>query len=253
MNRYKFRDGRQLRCGYTTGTCAAAAAEAAAGFLLTGKKTPSVSILLPAGSTAELSVEFSELEYGEEFQFAAAGASLPADAEQNRKIFNGVSPAFRSAGKITGSTGARWNSNAEKRAMAAVCGVRKDAGDDADITDGMLICARVRLTDRNFFAGEERTSFSQEEKDGIFITGGDGVGRVTKPGLDQPVGAAAVNTVPRRMISDAVKKICDREGYDGMVFVEIFVPGGAEAAKKTFNPLLGIEGGISILGTSGIV
>ena len=73
MNRYKFRDGRQLRCGYTTGTCAAAAAEAAAGFLLTGKKTPSVSILLPAGSTAELSVEFSELEYGEEFQFAAAG------------------------------------------------------------------------------------------------------------------------------------------------------------------------------------
>ena len=253
MNRYKFRDGRQLRCGYTTGTCAAAAAEAAAGFLLTGKKTPSVSILLPAGSTAELSVEFSELEYGEEFQFAAAGASLPADAEQNRKIFNGVSPAFRSAGKITGSTGARWNSNAEKRAMAAVCGVRKDAGDDADITDGMLICARVRLTERNFFAGEERTSFSQEEKDGIFITGGDGVGRVTKPGLDQPVGAAAVNTVPRRMISDAVKKICDREGYDGMVFVEIFVPGGAEAAKKTFNPLLGIEGGISILGTSGIV
>lgn len=94
MNRYKFRDGRQLRCGYTTGTCAAAAAEAAAGFLLTGKKTPSVSILLPAGSTAELSVEFSELEYGEEFQFAAAGTSLPADAEQNRKIFNGVSPGF---------------------------------------------------------------------------------------------------------------------------------------------------------------
>lgn len=75
--------------------------------------------------------------------------------------------------------------------MAAVCGVRKDAGDDADITDGMLICARVRLTERNFFAEEKRTSFSQEEKDGIFITGGDGVGRVTKPGLDQPVGAGS--------------------------------------------------------------
>lgn len=70
--------------------------------------------------------------------------------------------------------------------MAAVCGVRKDAGDDADITDGMLICARVRLTDRNFFAGEERTSFSQEEKDGIFITGGDG----RRPGDEAGIGSA---------------------------------------------------------------
>lgn len=116
MNRYKFRDGRQLRCGYTTGTCAAAAAEAAAGFLLTGKKTPSVSILLPAGSTAELSVGIFRTGIRGRIPVRGSGTSLPADAEQNRKIFNGVSPAFRSAGKITGSTGARWNSNAEKRA-----------------------------------------------------------------------------------------------------------------------------------------
>jgi len=88
---------------------------------------------------------------------------------------------------------------------------------------------------------------------GVAIDGGEGVGRVTKPGLDQPVGAAAINRVPRRMISEAVQAVCGVVGYDGGLAVTISVPGGAEAAKKTFNPQLGVEGGISILGTSGIV
>ena len=79
------------------------------------------------------------------------------------------------------------------------------------------------------------------------------MGRVTKPGLDQPVGAAAVNTVPRRMICREVEDVCREAGYEGRISVEISVPGGEEAAAGTFNPLLGIEGGISILGTSGIV
>ena len=79
------------------------------------------------------------------------------------------------------------------------------------------------------------------------------MGRVTKPGLEQPVGAAAINRVPRQMIEKEVADVCEEQEYRGGLRVEIFVPGGEETARKTFNPRLGIEGGISILGTSGIV
>ncbi len=118
----------------------------------------------------------------------------------------------------------------------AVCAVRKDAGDDPDVTDGLLICA----------AAEKRPR-------GIEIDGGAGVGRVTRPGLDQPVGAAAINSVPRRMIAEAVAERCKAHAYAGGMRIVISVPAGAETARKTFNPRLGIEGGISILGSTGIV
>lgn len=113
----------------------------------------------------------------------------------------------------------------------------KDAGDDSDVTDGMLVCAAVR----------RRTT------GGIFIDGGEGVGRVTKAGLDQPVGAAAINHVPRAMIEEQVRTVCTALGYSGGMDVVISIPGGAEVAARTFNPKLGIVGGLSILGTSGIV
>ena len=87
----------------------------------------------------------------------------------------------------------------------------------------------------------------------IRIDGGAGVGRVTKKGLQQPVGEAAINPVPRQMIRDAVSEVCGNFEYDGGLAVEISIPEGVEIAKKTFNPRLGIEGGISVLGTSGIV
>ena len=88
---------------------------------------------------------------------------------------------------------------------------------------------------------------------GILIDGGEGVGRVTKPGLDQPVGFAAINRIPRQMIEEQVQKVCDTLGYDGGIEVLICIPGGKEVAQKTFNPMLGVEGGLSVLGTSGIV
>ena len=87
----------------------------------------------------------------------------------------------------------------------------------------------------------------------VSIGGGRGVGRVTLPGLEQPVGAAAINASPRAMITAAVAVVCEAHGYSGNMAVTISVPEGAEVAKKTFNPNLGIEGGISILGTTGIV
>ncbi|MGX8704616.1 MAG: cobalt-precorrin-5B (C(1))-methyltransferase CbiD, partial [bacterium] len=97
--------------------------------------------------------------------------------------------------------------------------------------------------------------FARAEKlaQGIRLEAGEGIGRVTKPGLDQAVGEAAINSVPRKMILAAAEAVCSETGYDGGLKITLSVPGGAEIAKKTFNPQLGIEGGISILGTSGIV
>ena len=175
---------RLLRCGYTTGACAALAASGAASLLLRGEAPEILCITTPKG--------------------------LPVEVE----------PVFCR----------------RERDGTAVCGVRKDAGDDPDVTNGMLICARVRKTEG-----------------GVAVDGGEGVGRVTKSGLDQPPGAAAINSVPRRMIREAVESVCFTCGYGGGMAVEVFVPGGEEVARKTFNPQLGIEGGISILGTSGIV
>ena len=182
---YYIRSGqKQLRCGYTTGTCAALAAAGAAEFLLSGKKPETLSLMTPKGIPVE------------------------------------TAPAFLLIKEET-----------------AVCGVVKDGGDDADVTHGLTIEAHVKKSDRP----------------GIFIDGGEGVGRVTKPGLDQPVGFAAINRVPRRMIGEQVQQVCDTLGYGGGTEVVSCIPGGKEAAQKTFNPMLGVEGGLSILGTSGIV
>ena len=112
--------------------------------------------------------------------------------------------------------------------------VKKESGDDPDVTNGVLVYAEVALS----------------RAEGVRIEGGEGVGIVTKPGLDQPVGAAAINSVPRRMIAESLREASDAAGYDGGLRAVISVPNGAEIAKKTFNPQLGIEGGISILGSS---
>ena len=116
------------------------------------------------------------------------------------------------------------------------CAVRKDGGDDPDATDGILIFASVRKTERE-----------------IRIDGGIGVGRVTRPGLNQAVGEAAINPVPRAMIKKVAEEIAEQYDYEGGLEIVISVPEGIERGKKTFNPRLGIEGGISILGTTGIV
>ncbi len=117
------------------------------------------------------------------------------------------------------------------------CAVKKDAGDDPDITNGILVYASVELTD----------------KETMEVDGGVGVGRITKPGLTQKIGEAAINPMPKAMIEHEVGMVLKEQGYHGGAKIIISVPQGEEIAKKTFNPRLGIEGGISILGTSGIV
>ena len=212
MNIYKY--GKNLRCGYTTGACAAAAARAAADMLLNDRVAADTELVLK-GSAVRFSVE---------------------DATR----------------------GDGW----------ARCAVRKDAGADIDVTDGLLIYAEVQRTAAGSRAGAaaldpknadppengaSRVGRTAPTKERIIIKGGPGVGTVTKAGLDQPVGAAAINSGPRRMITDAVLQICDEADYDGALTVTVSVPGGAEIAEKTFNPVLGIQGGISILGSTGIV
>lgn len=129
-----------------------------------------------------------------------------------------------------------YKNNQNKDIESVCCAVQKDSGDDPDITNGIFVYSKVTKV-----------------ASGIVLDGGLGVGRVTKPGLDQPVGNAAINRVPRKMILGEVEKACEQYGYDGGIQVEISIPKGVELAKKTFNPRLGIEGGISVLGTSGIV
>ncbi len=121
--------------------------------------------------------------------------------------------------------------------------VIKDGGDDPDATHGAEIGVRVRLLD------------PVEEAEEVLLTGGEGVGRVTKPGLPIPVGEPAINPVPRWMIDRAVREAWKEYEGTGPVRVEVqvFVPRGEEIAKKTLNPRLGILGGISILGTTGLV
>lgn len=121
----------------------------------------------------------------------------------------------------------------------AQCAVRKDAGDDPDVTDGVLVYSRVERSDVV----------------GVAIDGGVGVGRVTREGLDQPVGNAAINSTPRRMIAQQVEEVLAEcgAGAPAGVSVTVSIPAGVELASHTFNPRLGIEGGISVIGTSGIV
>ena len=123
------------------------------------------------------------------------------------------------------------------------CAVIKDGGNDPDVTTGASIVSTVSILCRENESGNAS----------VKINGGPGVGRVTKPGLDQKVGEAAINKIPRTMIEKEVLDVCALMDFHGDILVEISVPGGIELAQKTFNPRLGIEGGISILGTSGIV
>lgn len=125
----------------------------------------------------------------------------------------------------------------KRTANTVSCAVKKDAGDDPDVTNGILIYAKAELS----------------EDDEIAIVGGEGVGTVTKAGLSQNIGEAAINPVPKMMIQKEVKEVLDKKGYIKGCKITIEVPEGREIAKRTFNPRLGIVDGISILGTSGIV
>ena len=221
---YAEKDGKHLRRGFTTGSCAAAAAAAATQMLLTGESVHEAEIRTPGGPVFRAQILEQKIRY-EDGQ--GQESSVPT-----------------------------W----------AGCAVRKDGGDDPDITTGTLIAAEVSWSD----------------EPGIIIDGGKGIGRVTKPGLDQPVGAAAINHVPRQMITANVERVLEawrekhverkpgtwteqhaartpdawqEEHADKPCGLRVIIsaPEGEVLAARTFNPKLGIKGGISVLGTTGIV
>ncbi len=177
---------QELRTGLTTGTCAAAAARAAA-LLLAGERAVTVAVELPDGDSVELQVESLE-RLGED------------------------------------------------RARAAVV---KDAGDDPDVTDGMTVVAEV----------ERMADGPDEAAAGVVFTAGPGVGTITRAGLQLAPGEPAINPAPRRMIAAAVREVLP----GAALRVTVAIPGGEDVARKTFNPRLGVEGGLSVLGTSGRV
>ncbi|ACZ07877.1 cobalt-precorrin-6A synthase [Sebaldella termitidis] len=181
MEGYRYYQGKQLRCGFTTGSAAAAAAQAAMAAFFGERVPDEVIIDLPAGGT--LKIEINTVRVREGYTIAS---------------------------------------------------VIKDGGDDPDITHGIEIFSKISIREDNK----------------VNIYGGIGVGTVTKPGLPMKVGMSSINPVPMKMIENEVRKeLPAGKGVD----VEIFVPEGEEIAKRTLNPKLGVLGGISILGTTGIV
>ena len=186
---------KPLRNGYTTGTCAAAAAKGAVLTLL-GHSQKEVPISLPLGETATIPLH------------------------------------------------ERWSENGMPH-----CTVIKDGGDDPDVTHGAVIGAFI-----NAIPSRERRRGGSLP---VIIKGGTGVGLVTKPGLPVKAGEAAINPIPRKMIRRAIREAFAQDPSSALslkkIEVTLFVPEGKELAKKTFNPRLGILGGISILGTTGIV
>lgn len=196
LERYVYKNQKKMRCGYTTGTCASAAAKAAAQMLLSGRKVTEVSVRTPSDITLTLPV-----------------------------------------------------CEIQMKAHAVSCAVQKDSGDDPDITNKILIFAEVSY----IYNSSNIVNDTAAVKPQIIVDGGVGIGRITKKGLARPVGAAAINPVPLKMIEAALKETAEAFGYEGGLQAVISAPQGVEIAKKTFNPQLGITGGISILGTSGIV
>lgn len=179
LDLYVIKDGKNLRCGYTTGSCATAAAKAAVTILETGNIVKFIDIDTPANIPLRLEVHNPQI----------------------------------------------WEDY-------VLCSIIKDGGDDPDNTDGIQIYAKV----------------SRRDDDQIIIDGGQGIGRITRKGLLGEIGDAAINPVPRQMIEKEVREVSPK-GYD----VLIYAPEGEEIGKKTFNKNIGIEGGISIIGTKGIV
>lgn len=218
MEEYVIKNQKKLRLGITTGTCSAAAAQAAAMQLLLGVESHAVTLRTPKGMTVSVSVYL-----------------LEADAD-------------RVSYKVV-----------------------KDSGDDPDVTNGTDVCVTVAYVQQQHpcmdaddntgrlgrsyehESKEESHTFTSEEYPYLTLDGGIGIGRVTKEGLEQSVGQAAINRVPRQMIFAAVGDVCEKANVSEPLHITVWMPEGEALAKRTFNPKLGIEGGLSVLGTSGIL
>lgn len=205
MEEYVIKNQKKLRLGITTGTCSAAAAQAAAMQLLLGVENHAVTLRTPKGMTVSVPVYLLE-------------------------------------------------SDSRKASYKVV----KDSGDDPDVTNGTDVCVTVeyvkqRVREQTDGSRDRSCAFTSESFPYLTLDGGIGIGRVMKGGLEQAVGQAAINRVPRQMIFAAVADVCEKANVCEPLHITVWMPEGETLAKRTFNPKLGIEGGLSVLGTSGIL
>ena len=205
MEEYVIKNQKKLRLGITTGTCSAAAAQAAAMQLLLGVENHAVTLRTPKGMTVSVPVYLLE-------------------------------------------------SDSRKASYKVV----KDSGDDPDVTNGTDVCVTVeyvkqRVREQTDGSQDRSCAFTSESFPYLTLDGGIGIGRVMKEGLEQAVGQAAINRVPRQMIFAAVADVCEKANVCEPLHITAWMPEGETLAKRTFNPKLGIEGGLSVLGTSGIL
>ncbi len=205
MEEYVIKNQKKLRLGITTGTCSAAAAQAAAMQLLLGVENHAVTLRTPKGMTVSVPVYLLE-------------------------------------------------SDSRKASYKVV----KDSGDDPDVTNGTDVCvtvayAKQRVREQTDGSRDRSCAFTSESFPYLTLDGGIGIGRVMKGGLEQAVGQAAINRVPRQMIFAAVADVCEKANVCEPLHITVWMPEGETLAKRTFNPKLGIEGGLSVLGTSGIL
>lgn len=205
MEEYVIKNQKKLRLGITTGTCSAAAAQAAAMQLLLGVESHAVTLRTPKGMTVSVPVYLLE-------------------------------------------------SDSRKASYKVV----KDSGDDPDVTNGTDVCVTVefvkqRVCEQKDGSQDRSCAFTSESFPYLTLDGGIGIGRVTKEGLEQAVGQSAINRVPRQMIFAAVGDVCEKANVCEPLHITVWMPEGETLAKRTFNPKLGIKGGLSVLGTSGIL
>ena len=223
MEEYVIKNQKKLRLGITTGTCSAAAAQAAAMQLLLDVESHTVTLRTPKGMTVSVPVYLLESDSRK------ASYKVVKDSGDDPDVTNGTDVCVTVA-------------------YAKQC-VREQTDGSAELDGSVESCIRS-----NSHGSQDRScAFTSESFPYLTLDGGIGIGRVTKEGLEQTVGQAAINRVPRQMIFAAVADVCEKANVCEPLHITVWMPEGETLAKRTFNPKLGIEGGLSVLGTSGIL
>ena len=244
---------RPLRKGFTTGSCAAAASRAAAAMLFSGEPLKEISIETPYGTEFTAKIYYVNIEKNR-----SASCAVLKDGGDDPDITTGLfiySKVETEEEQRPDENNLMLTSKAaekDRNFMSTKTGAGSGGGDYGVMSTNLPSALENTENSSDKIMSTNRETSPQAAGIVVEIDGGEGIGRVTKPGLDQKVGEAAINSVPRLMIEEAVGSEALKADYKGRIRVTISAPGGEEIAKKTFNPRLGIVGGISILGTSGV-
>lgn len=235
MEEYVIKNQKKLRLGITTGTCSAAAAQAAAMQLLLGVESHAVTLRTPKGMTVSVPVYLLESDSRK------ASYKVVKDSGDDPDVTNGTDVCVTVA-YAKQRVREQTDGSAELDGSVGIRGSKKSSGR-----------VEMGLRCNNHESQGRSWAFTSESFPYLTLDGGIGIGRVTKEGLEQAVGQAAINRVPRQMIFAAVADVCEKANVCEPLHITVWMPEGETLAKRTFNPKLGIEGGLSILGTSGIL